>query len=80
MTNMVERVARAIMMVNGFDMTPEEADNSWWAWRSDAEAAIKAMREPTDEMMEAANNVELAPWSSGWQAMIDAALISKIEE
>lgn len=87
MTNMIERVARAIY----------EEDDPWhkaWPWpdlnvsqgsadvyRRIAEAAIKAMREPTDEMITAGF---LLCDEEGtriiWTDMIDAALTPKIEE
>lgn len=83
MNEMIERVARAVY----------EARNSGRAtvaeWlelpqavraeeRRDARAAIEAMREPTEGMVQAAH--EEAPhigsvfWWHSWRAMIDAAL------
>jgi len=86
MTDMIERVARA--------MFERELDNGPWEQRTetqeaiymaDARAAIKAMREPTQEMRLAA----VAEWcrpdplpehgstlvfNAIWQAMIDEAL------
>src|SRR5262249_14456881 len=39
-----------------------------------ARAAIAAMREPTEEMIDAWSRASGAPIKGGWQAMIDAAL------
>lgn len=54
MTNMVERVARAICRANCPPNMSEEAiycqvENGWDLWAREAIAAIKAMREPTDD-------------------------------
>lgn len=71
--SMIERVARALCDENKpFDM-------SWESFIPEARAAILAMREPTDLMIEAADG----PWCDDdrpspeheYRAMIDAALI-----
>jgi len=48
--------------------------------REDARAAIEAMREPTDEMLDAGNvegTIEPLGASETWELMIDAALASQ---
>ena len=90
MSEMVERVARAI-----WQESVGRAD--WYKWETfrpdawgrclsmaQARAAIEAMREPTEAMIEAARNEDdpgfcdepgfAAPHKDAWQAMIDAAL------
>ena len=69
MTNekMVERVAKAIAMIEG--------DASWMQHLKAARAAILAMREPTPDMLEAALS-DLPDWGSlsdDWRKMIDFA-------
>ena len=66
MTEMVERVARAIASHVGY------ADDDWFKYGPAARAAIAAMREPTEEMLKAA--YAKAFDKEIWQAMIDAAL------
>lgn len=66
MTDMVERVAKALV----------EAWPSWGTWddevaRDGARAAIAAMREPTEAML---NTPEWLSIRHRWQAMIDEAL------
>lgn len=67
MSEMIERVAKAL---GGGDW--DSCPNDRPRWREDARAAIEAMREPTEEMIEAANECE-ASWKSIWPAMLDAA-------
>ena len=70
MSTMVKRVAQALQQAMGtaaFDETPSFAL---------ARAAIAAMREPTEEMMDAWARAPGAI-KAGWQAMIDAALEGK---
>lgn len=75
---MIERVARAIEATM---FAPHElpiTGELHKRYLEAARAAIKAMREPTDEMVEASNREwdgRISHRSSGaWQAMIDAAL------
>lgn len=72
MSEMVERVARAMMYADwGSDRTPPP-DVSIKNYYAMARAAIEAMREPTAGMVEATEG-----WDShrvAWQLMIDAAL------
>ena len=67
MTEMVERVARALAEKEGFCWE----NCAQCVWIDDARAAIAAMREPTEAMLG-------PPWNYGrleiWQAMIDEAL------
>lgn len=76
---MVERVARAMQADAG-----HPADELYWStpwtgavvWRSLATAAINAMREPTEAMVEAGKIVDIKALRGAaniWQAMIDAA-------
>lgn len=60
MSEMIERVARAICVAMGHDPDGPSSDvyvegdpdagTSWAGYRNAARAAIEAMREPTDEM------------------------------
>lgn len=78
MTDIVERVARAI---EAKMFAPDELplDAALHAkYRDTARAAIAAMREPTDAMMNAGPGfVHIAIKAEIWQAMIDAALEGK---
>jgi hypothetical protein len=84
MTEMVERVARAILKEAAMLNSPEIQDDLTdgfrlnvsrvWAKRY-ARAAIEAMREPTEAMLvEVAEPGDMLRTASVWQAMIDAAL------
>jgi len=68
-TPMIERVAKAIWRSMG------DNDDAFLDFRDDyllyARAAIEAMREPTEGMLEAASRADL---EDEWSAMIDAAL------
>jgi hypothetical protein len=69
---MVEKVAKAMLK----DAKNQNVDFRYVCYTSLARAAIKALREPTEEMM----NVDAPDMPAGgdikeiWQAMIDAAL------
>jgi hypothetical protein len=77
MTDMIERVAKALRQSDYTDCEPENVMIPIWCYFDQARAAIAAMREPTEKM-------ELEGYSDGacecgstkatWQAMIDAAL------
>jgi len=74
---MVERVARAMCVADGCnpDALPNEdyADGSevlWMTYGTMARAAIAAMREPTEAIMEAFS----AASTDEWRAAIDAAI------
>ncbi len=75
MSDMVERVARALCEADGC---------TWDAWKDKklshfhgrAETAIRAMREPTLDMVDAVIDTEF--YAEIWQQMIDAAL-SKVD-
>jgi uncharacterized protein YaiI (UPF0178 family) len=74
--NMVERVARA-MAANPPGEWYEERDGKTILARDlmpTARAAIEAMREPTEAMIEARFRTLGNGGQSEWQAMIDAAL------
>jgi len=84
MTEMVERVARAICRNSGEEMEVPGLElyvvDHWLAHRDDARAAIEAMREPTAWMDEAPMRSgmidDLGSFTAAevWRAMIDAAL------
>jgi hypothetical protein len=85
MAEMIERVARAICAASG-SPDPDEIWNGhplWEEFSDDARAAIEAMREPTEPMMQAAESEAEAYFGNGqerlepeqvWRVMIDAAL------
>jgi hypothetical protein len=101
--DMVERVARAIataQLRRQYVGKLEnigcviEIDKVWPEFVPEAIAAIEAMREPTDEMLDAADKVQheclqwsLEPgegldgmyWAPAWRAMIDSILKSTRE-
>lgn len=77
MTDMIERVARALANVHDdADMIIEIGDGNkvplWQCHIPDAIAAIKAMRDPTDEMV-AAGDEKMATFNI-YRTMIDEAL------
>lgn len=74
MSTMVERVARAMAEVN--DHHQEFAIGDFRdAYMDQARAAIEAMREPTEAMVDSCGNGECAKWARGaWANYIDAAL------
>lgn len=69
--NMIEKVARAIALSN---RAPDSDD--WPVYVNDAKAAIEAMREPTEVMVEDGQDARLdgGGYYDVWRAMIDAAL------
>ena len=76
--DMVEKVARAMAERNNdYD---EEGRLQWPAYVDDARAAIAAMREPTDAMVDAgwqtSDDVVWMALKEAWPAMVDAALTS----
>lgn len=70
--SMIERVARAIAKGE----YGENVDDVWHTCIDDARAAIEAMREPTEAMLDAGYGAEPtgAALVAPWEAMIDAAL------
>ncbi len=85
--SMIERVARARCAEQGINpdapfrnlVGDKQRIVNWQAWTGEARAAIEAMREPTDAMIDAGavaegdGNLE-AQARNLWAAMIDAAL------
>lgn len=77
MTEMIERVAKAIANQQGYYPTLNYA--AWW---DQARVAIEAMRDPTAEMMDAGNAAREASISAEvntlatWHGMLEAALSS----
>lgn len=78
MSEMVERVARAIALEDLDPETRAAVDPDVWfvaeSYYDLARAAIEAMREPTGAMEDAAFSSTLTIPKRGYQAMIDAAL------
>ena len=74
MTDMIERVARAIRF---FDDWPTLSETAKAIYREQARFAIEAMREPTEAMLDAAMQFASCDLKSEWQAMIEAALGEK---
>jgi hypothetical protein len=67
---MIENVVKRLTDVlrhHGVELHPDDIKGL-------AHDAVLAMREATPAMVEAANGVEYAPWSSGWTVMIDSVL------
>lgn len=85
MSEMIERVARKMagqyMIDDGFGEDSRrgaEQGEMWKNFRASARAAIEAMREPTEAMIDAAYEHALDENAKGvWQDMIDAALTDK---
>ena len=75
MSEMVERVARAIATARGYGLDANGEDTGDWQMFVDhARAAIEAMREPTEAMWREASFENGYVTEGAWQAMIDAAL------
>ena len=84
MSEMVERLARAIHLAECHG-NQREADASWiycnLLRRDQARAAIKAMREPTADMIDAGRDAPahapagVSETHKVWVSMIDAALL-----
>ena len=80
MTYMIERVARAICVVQGHD--PDEPSwrivgraglrPAWESYEPEARAALTAMRKPTEAMLQAFVHQPMG--LAFWEAGIDAAL------
>ncbi len=65
--NMIEKVARAISDAEGFA-------NSWQYYCKTAKAAIEAMREPSEEMLDAGSYDLDMTLEMQYRKMVDAAL------
>lgn len=82
MSEMIERVAKAIFAsdMKWAPVLEHQFEENKIVYLKAARAAIEAMREPTEIMIEASNREwdgRMSHRSSGaWQAMIDAALVS----
>jgi hypothetical protein len=92
MSEMIEKVARAMYEKLRAELTPEKV-NDWESVKAEgsyhmaARAAVEAMREPTRAMRDAGQNPCWTPLSPTydddaavggmWRAMIDAALATK---
>ena len=75
MTDMIERVAREILEAHKDWLFGKDAEED--LFRTMARAAIVAMREPTEVMLDAAMQFASCDLKSEWQAMVDAALGGK---
>lgn len=84
-SEMIDRVAEALYnkqkdlyVIKQLEFKDSPHKYYWW---SIARAAIEAMREPTDEMIDAAAKSvitnEIEPYGGWYTAMIDAALNEK---
>jgi hypothetical protein len=93
MSEMVERVARVLQRQHhncdasaAAEWGKDSEDDCYQnAYRSDARAAIAAMREPTDGMLKVCEGMDLhiaqtPSYGEAYTAMIDAALSSEISE
>lgn len=74
MTPMLEKVSRALCEASG-----QSWDDSSDGYREICEgfaiAAVRALREPDEEMLEACGNGECRKWAEGaWRSMIDSIL------
>ncbi len=77
MSEMVERVARAMCMADGEipDFPSHTTNEPFWTYYCDmARVAIEAMREPTEAMRAAGYIVTVDDETDVWQTMIDASL------
>lgn len=80
--DMVEKVARAICVAEGFDPDSNETSERpyWTTWEMHARAAIAAMREPNERMMDVYRRAFISEkrfdGAKVYGAMIDAALTS----
>jgi hypothetical protein len=78
MSDMVERVARALYEARGGVWGEFRSEEGRASWIGVARVAIEAMREPTEPMRVAANAVSnLHETLEAWDDMIDAALKPK---
>lgn len=83
--SMVEHVARAIC--ESERMNPDDAMGGWLHWKDASVAAIRAMREPTDQMIDAlwaAEEKQMQGAKGGGREMfiaaIDAALTNDVAQ
>lgn len=75
MSEMIERVARAIAESKSARDWARMSEHGKDWWRDEARAAIEAMRKPTRAMIEAAATVDrYAEPGEEWGPMINAAL------
>jgi len=78
MSEMVDKVAKALSIADGFHpeacSSDEDDTPAWHLYVSMARAAIEAMREPTETMWEAVMDSPSRLRRSDWRDMIDAAL------
>lgn len=53
MTDMIEKMARAIAEVEDYYQQTDDADDVWKTYIPHAKAALSALEDPSDEMVEA---------------------------
>lgn len=80
MTEMVERVARAIYDTDPFSGAVYDSEPEYYKepFRVQARAAIEAIREMTDHMVETAWETRMADPQSWWSDIIDSALNEQV--
>ena len=74
MTEMIERMARAICREDCAGASPELRERDWRFYLPHAIMALRALREPTRGMIEAMDLSDAEMARECWQAAIDAAL------
>jgi hypothetical protein len=80
MSDLIERVSRALCQSAGHDPGGKQQvssgeEENWTFFVQAARAAVEAMRDPTETMIEAArDDVLIADASGVWRTMINVAL------
>ena len=75
MTSPIEAAARALAKKqSGADDYDALDEGLQEALKDEVRAVLGAIPRPSWKMLQAADNIEMAPWDSGWEAMINAAL------
>jgi len=73
--SVIEKVARAMCLESsGYDSWERTPVDIQEAWKKSAKAAIEAMREPSEKMVQAGIDEGLHKPGNWYPAMIDAAL------
>lgn len=76
---MIEKIARALADVDATHAWREAHPNEWELYIEDAKAALKALEQPTPEMIEAGLRV-VQYYAHEGRAMSDEWLVSSIHE
>jgi len=77
MSEMIDRVAKGIFHAEYGDQSYTFTKTEFLEYKRMAEGAIKAMREPTEEMMKVWGELLVPFGEYKWKQMIDAALEGK---